>query len=83
MYKGILQSTGLAIAVSPKLSEPLEMSGPPVSNSGTSDFAEFDPAEQILALCIGYKPEHPKWQTRIFDFFRTYNFSPFDQKPNT
>jgi hypothetical protein len=62
------------------LSEVLEIPDPPVSNSGTFGFAELGPVEQILALCISYKPEHPKWQTGTSGFARTYNFSQFDQK---
>jgi hypothetical protein len=58
-----------------KLSELLEIPDPLVSNSETSCFAELGSAGQILALYIGYKPEHLEWQTETYDFFRTYNFS--------
>jgi hypothetical protein len=37
----------------------LEIPDPLVSEIGPSSFAELGLAEQIIALCIGRKPEHP------------------------
>jgi hypothetical protein len=51
---------------------------PSVSDSRTYNFLELGSAEQILALCIGYKPGHPEWQTGTSGFSRTYNFSRLD-----
>jgi hypothetical protein len=51
---------------------------PPVSDSGTYNFPELGSAEQILALCIGYKPGHSEWQTGTSGFSITYKFSRLD-----
>jgi hypothetical protein len=71
---GVLQCTGSAIVVSPKLSEPLEILDPPISYFGTSSFAKLGSEEHILALCIGYKLKDLEWQIGTSNFSITYNF---------
>jgi hypothetical protein len=49
----------LAIIVSLVLSEFLEILSPSVSETGPSGFAKLGSTEQIVALHIGRKLEHP------------------------
>jgi hypothetical protein len=52
----------------------LEILDPPVSETGPSGFAELGSVEQIVALHIGRKPEHPIWQTRTSIFPENWIF---------
>jgi hypothetical protein len=53
------------------LYEFLESLDPLASEIGPSGFAESGLAEQISALYISQKSEHPVWQIGTSDFFRT------------
>jgi hypothetical protein len=60
----------------------LEILDPPISETGPSDFVEHGSAKQIVALCIGQKPNCPVWQNGTSNFSRKLNFPQFDQKPD-
>jgi hypothetical protein len=60
----------LAIVILFTSSEILGILDPPVSEIGTSDFAELGSAEQTVTLCIGQKLNCPIWQTGTSGFFK-------------
>jgi hypothetical protein len=72
----------LAVVVSLVSSEVLEILDPPVLQTKPFNFVELGSEEQIVALHIGQKPEHPVWQTGTSEFSKKLNFPRFDQKPN-
>jgi hypothetical protein len=60
----------------------LEISDPPVSETGLSSFAGLGPTEQNVALHTGQKLDCPVWQTETSSFSKKQNFPRFDQKPD-
>jgi hypothetical protein len=58
--------------------EILEILDPLVLETGSSGFAELGSTEQIIALHIGQKSDHPVWQIRTSGFSRKSNFPQFD-----
>jgi hypothetical protein len=61
---GVLQSSGLAIAISSKSSEPLEIPDPPVSDSETSVFSRtynFSQFDRKPGACYAKSIPVAKW----------------------
>jgi hypothetical protein len=54
--------------------EVLEIPNPPVSETRPSNFAKLGSAEQIVALYVGRKLEHPVWQTGTTVFLENQIF---------
>jgi hypothetical protein len=65
----------LAIIILLDSSEVLKIPDPSVSEIEQSGVAELGSAEQIVALHIGQKSEHPIWQTGTSGFSKKPNIS--------